>query len=96
MRVACGGVDPVGTMRLRITPSFSIESLGAQRRENAGGPPPSVVFHGRVSATGDIFFGVSGDQKSQGTNLSNIGVVVRRRAPDPARPHLVGEPRREL
>ena len=60
---SCGGVDPVGTMRLRITPSFSIESLGAQRRETAGGPPPSVAFHGRVSLTGDLFFYENADVK---------------------------------
>jgi hypothetical protein len=67
--------EPVGTMRLRITPSFSIESLGAQRRETAGGPPPSVAFHGRVSLTGDLFFGVSGDTKSAGSNLDNVGIA---------------------
>jgi hypothetical protein len=33
------------------------------------------VFHGRVAATGDVFFGVSGNQKSDATSLSNVGIA---------------------
>jgi hypothetical protein len=70
-----GAQDVVGTLRLRLTPSFSVETLGQQRREANGGPPPSVEFRARVAATGDIFFGVSGAQKPQATNLTNIGIL---------------------
>ena len=32
--------DPVGSLRLRLTPSLSLSTLGAQRREQGGGGPP--------------------------------------------------------
>jgi hypothetical protein len=53
--------DPVGTLRLRITPSFSISTLGKQRREAAPGvEPPVAEFRAGISATYNEFFDVSG------------------------------------
>ncbi|MEJ7728807.1 MAG: hypothetical protein WKG00_06295 [Polyangiaceae bacterium] len=53
--------DPVGTLRLRITPSFSISTIGRQRRDVAPGvEPPVVEFRAGVSATYNEFFDVSG------------------------------------
>lgn len=60
---------PVGSLRLRITPSFSVSTLGKQRLE-AGGSPPSVEFRGSVSATYNEYFPVSGPQDGR-DNLSN-------------------------
>ncbi len=52
---------PVGSLRLRITPSFSLSTIGAARREvTAGTPPPDVEFRGGISATYNEFFPVSG------------------------------------
>jgi len=56
---------PVGALRLRITPSFSLSTLSQQRREAAGGPPPSVEFDAGLSATYNEFFPVSGSNAEQ-------------------------------
>jgi len=55
---------PVGALRLRLTPSLSLSTLSAQRRE-AGGPPPSVEFNANVAATYNEFFPVSGPDYGQ-------------------------------
>lgn len=53
--------NPLGTLRLRITPSFSFSTLSAQRREAAPGTtPPDVEFHGGLSVTYNEFFPVNG------------------------------------
>ena len=52
--------DPIGAVRLRITPSFSLSTLGAQRRE--GGQAADVEFRAGIYATYDEFFGVSGSE----------------------------------
>ncbi|NUP14163.1 MAG: outer membrane beta-barrel protein [Polyangiaceae bacterium] len=56
--------DPIGTLRLRITPSFSVSTLGLQRRE-PGTPPPWVQFRAGIHATYDEFFPVSGSEAGQ-------------------------------
>lgn len=59
--------DPVGTLRLRITPSFSISTIGRQRREAAPGiEPPVAEFRAGVSATYNEFFDVSGPDIDSG------------------------------
>ncbi len=50
--------NPIGALRLRITPHFSISTLGSQRRGDA--PPPDVEFRGDIAATYDEFFAVEG------------------------------------
>lgn len=55
--------DPIGSLRLRITPSFSLSTLGPQRRE--GGPPPTVEFRAGIAATYNEFFPVSGSDAGQ-------------------------------
>lgn len=58
--------DPIGTLKLRITPSFSVSTLSPQRRQAApGAPPPDVEFRGGVSATYNEYFPVSGSQPGQ-------------------------------
>ncbi len=66
--------DPVGTLRLRITPTFSISTLGTQRRE-PGTPPPWVQFRAGLYATYDEFFPVSGSQSGKDTmaDQRNVG-----------------------
>lgn len=66
--------DPVGTLRLRVTPTFSISTLGAQRRE-PGTPPPWVQFRAGLYATYDEFFPVSGSQAGKDTmaDQRNVG-----------------------
>src|SRR5690242_6156256 len=59
--------EPVGSLRLRITPSFSLSTLGKERREQTpGAPPPSVEFRAGVSLTYNEFFPVSGPDALQG------------------------------
>ncbi|AUX45747.1 hypothetical protein SOCE26_072430 [Sorangium cellulosum] len=64
-RVGSDDIGPVGSMRLRITPSFSLSTLSAQRQEASPGAPPDVEFRGGISATYDEFFPVSGTERGQ-------------------------------
>lgn len=54
--------DPLQSLRLRFTPSFSVSTIGAQRKEAGGGPPvqPTVEFKGGVSLTYNEFFPLAG------------------------------------
>src|SRR4051812_17433802 len=68
-----------GTLRLRITPSFSLSTLGRQRRETTvNNPPPDFEFRGGVSATYNEFFPVSGTQAifSKLRDQRNVGGVL--------------------
>lgn len=56
--------DPVGALRLGITPHFSVSTLGPQRRGDDA-PPPSVEFRGDLSATYAEYIGVSGPAADQ-------------------------------
>ena len=49
---------PIGSLRLRLTPSLSASTLGTQRR-TAGGPPPDVEFRSGLAVTCNVFFPVS-------------------------------------
>lgn len=57
--------DPIGALRLRITPSFSLSTLGAQRREGGDGSKPTVAFRAGVFATYNEFFPVTGSDSGQ-------------------------------
>src|SRR6266542_3469436 len=48
---------PVDTLRLRITPSFSLATISPQRREAEGGTPepPKVTFRAGVAASYNEF-----------------------------------------
>src|SRR5262245_45281602 len=65
-----GGI--VRTLRLRITPSFSLSTLSKQRREVAPGTaPPDFEFRAGISATYNEFFQVGGPDQDMG-ELRNI------------------------
>jgi len=65
-RAGEGDEDTVGALRLRITPSFSISTLGRQRTEvTPDAPPPDFEFRGGIAATYDEFFPVSGPEDGQ-------------------------------
>lgn len=66
--------DPVGALRLRITPSFSIATLGSQRRDPSQGLP-LIQFRAGIHATYDEFIPVSGSEagKDQMADQRNIG-----------------------
>jgi hypothetical protein len=68
--------DPIGALRLRVTPSFSIATQGAQRRPDA--PPPMVAFRAGIHATYEEFIGVSGSEggKDQMSTNRNVGGMV--------------------
>ena len=64
------------TLKLRVTPSFSVSSLSPQRRQaTPGSPPPDVEFRGGVSATYNEYFPVSGTDAAKDLMRSqrNIG-----------------------
>ncbi len=73
--------DPVGSMRLRVTPSFSFSTLGPQRKGgSATQAPPTVEFSGGLSLTYNEFFPVSGPQDGKDRmweqrNLSGLADV---------------------
>ncbi len=66
---------PAGSVRLRVTPSLSLATLGPQRTGGApNATPPDVEFRGTASLTYNEFFGVSGpaltkDSLSQDRNI---------------------------
>lgn len=58
--------DPVGAMRLRVTPSFSFSTLGPQRKAgSATQAPPTAEFSGGLSLTYNEFFPVSGPEEGK-------------------------------
>ena len=73
--------DPVGSLRIRISPSFSIATLGPQRRgEDA--PPPTVNFRADLAASYSEFIPVSGSDagrqqmKSQRNIMGDLGLKL--------------------
>lgn len=69
------GGGPVGTLRLRITPSFSLSTLSKQRRETAGGQSqPDFEFKASIAATYNEFFPVSGPQDGKDRAADNRNV----------------------
>ncbi|MCC6556860.1 MAG: hypothetical protein IT372_28225 [Polyangiaceae bacterium] len=70
------GEGPVGSLRLRITPSFSLSTLSRQRLEaTPDAPPPDFEFRAGIAATYDEFFPVSGPEEGQDlmSEQRNIG-----------------------
>lgn len=69
--------DPLGSLRLRITPSLSLSTLSKERREAiSGSTPPDFEFRSGISATYNEFIPVSGvgsdvlrQQRNLGGNL---------------------------
>ncbi|MSP24004.1 MAG: hypothetical protein EXR75_02345 [Myxococcales bacterium] len=55
--------DPISALRLRVSPSFSIATLGAQRRGDT--PPPAFGFRLDAGATYNEFIPVSGSAVGQ-------------------------------
>jgi hypothetical protein len=58
---------PAGSVRFKITPSLSLSTIGAQRREGEGdgGSPPSVSFRAGIHATYDEFIPTNGNASGQ-------------------------------
>ncbi len=68
--------DQLGSLRLRLTPSLSFTTLGAQRRETAPSTtPPGIVFKGGLSLTYNEFIPVNGTsaEKTEMQNQRNFG-----------------------
>lgn len=55
--------EPAGSLRLRIIPTFSLSTLGKQRREPGGGPPPDVEFRAGLTGSYNEFFPVTSGQE---------------------------------
>jgi hypothetical protein len=57
--------SPIGSLRLRVTPSLSLSTLSKERREaTPGGSTPDFEFRAGVSATYNEFFPVSGGRNT--------------------------------
>ncbi|MBW2526900.1 MAG: hypothetical protein JRI23_22135 [Deltaproteobacteria bacterium] len=56
--------DPVRALRIRISPSFSVSTLGPQRRE-PGDPPPDVDFRADLTGAYNEFIPVSGTDQGK-------------------------------
>jgi len=71
-RAGEGDEDTVGALRLRITPSFSISTLGRQRTEvTPDAPPPDFEFRGGIAATYDEFWNASQVQLRREGSIPN-------------------------
>jgi hypothetical protein len=81
------GEDPIGALRIRVSPSFAVATLGPQRRgEDA--PPPDVDFRAELSGAYNEFIPVSGseagkellaDQRNIGGDLGlSLGILPER------------------
>jgi hypothetical protein len=68
----CPNACPQGTPEMRVTPSLSIATLGAQRREGeVKHEPPSVDFRLNASGTYQEFFGqLQPEQRNFGANAN--------------------------
>jgi len=69
--------NPVQALRLRVSPHFSVSTLGPQRMEDA--PPPTVRFRFEVGATYNEYFPVSGSQVDRDNLRSRRNVGGRSR-----------------
>ncbi|UQA58257.1 hypothetical protein [Polyangium aurulentum] len=82
---------PIGSFRLRVTPSFSFSTLGPQRMgATPNQAPPSIEFSGGISATYNEFIPLHGgnndadkdalsDQRNIGGQLDlRLGILPRR------------------
>jgi hypothetical protein len=77
--------NPVDTLRLRITPSFSLATIGAERREgDAAAEPPKIGFRAGVAATYSEFIATksaNSDSLSKQRNISGLGTIQLRILP---------------
>jgi hypothetical protein len=67
----------IDTFRLRITPSLSVATIGAQRREaeGGGGGPPKVGFRAAVAASYNEFIAPKSENSDIMSNQRNIGAI---------------------
>ncbi|EYF08942.1 Hypothetical protein CAP_0026 [Chondromyces apiculatus DSM 436] len=71
--------DPVGSLRLRVTPSFSLSTLGPQRLQaSPDAPPPDFAFHAGIAATYNEFIPVSGPDEGKDlmSEQRNVGGLL--------------------
>ena len=79
---SCPDGNVLGALRLRLTPSFSFSTLGAQRME-AGDAPPTVQFRGGLSLGYNEFIPIMGNdaERAEISSQRNIGGCPRPRRP---------------
>jgi hypothetical protein len=70
--------NPIDTLRLRVTPSFSLSTIGQERREGEAGAaePPKVAFRAGVAATYSEFIATksaNSDALSRQRNVAGVG-----------------------
>jgi hypothetical protein len=69
--------NPIPALRLRIVPSFSLTTLGAQRREGDGGAPelPKVGFRAGAAASYNEFIATDSKDSDALSKQRNIGAL---------------------
>ena len=70
--------DPIDFMRLRITPSLSLSTLGAQRRsyDEPGAAQPSFEFRGGVNASYNEFFAMDSADSEAASQQRDLAAGV--------------------
>jgi hypothetical protein len=71
------GEKPASFYRFRLTPSLSLSTLGAQRREgDVAAEPPKVQFRAGVAATYNEFFAGTETNADEASKLRAIGMLA--------------------
>jgi hypothetical protein len=72
------GQPIIDVIRLRLTPSLSVSTLGPQRRGESGehAEPPKVNFRAGVSGTYNEYIATKGDYGSQASQFRNVGAMA--------------------
>jgi hypothetical protein len=70
-RSGTGNETVIGAYTLHVTPSLSFQTTGRRLGEEGGGPPPTINFRGRLSATYAALFASDSTYSSQVSKQSN-------------------------
>jgi len=78
LRSGANNEPVIDTLRLRITPSFSLSTISQQRREAEGGSgePPKVMFRAGVAASYSEFFATKSQYSDAMTKQRNVGALA--------------------
>src|SRR5689334_22536493 len=75
-RSGTGTEDVIDVIRFRITPSLSLNSYGSRPQEEGGGPPPSVKFNARASASYNLLIGTDDQYKDEVSDQTHFAGQV--------------------
>lgn len=78
LRSGAANEPVIDTLRLRITPSFSLSTISQQRRESegGGGEPPKVMFRAGAALSYSEFFATKSQYSDAMTKQRNFGALA--------------------